>query len=251
MTGGSLWPFIIGSLAAIAAAPVIGVFAYRRGVQDDPVILGSVLAGTGRVTRVKWLDPAKDQRDWYRVTVQLAIPELPDNEQPKALDRRFELEPNARPVVGDTWPVEVSATHPSRYRVVNFPARRGSSHGSVQTMTVEGGTALDSRIGEHKVGEHKVGEHKVRGPVLTGTAQALTVHRTTQPSGNGPDRYHYLITFRVKIPGREPYDVIRNYLNMKRIRPYEGDMWEVQVSESDPLTLAVLFARPVPTQPRN
>jgi len=86
--------------------------------------------------------------------------------------------------------------------------------------------------------------------VLTGIAQALTVHRTTQPSGDH-DLYHYLITLRVKIPGREPYDVIRNYLNMKRIRPYEGDMWEVQVSESDPLTLAVLFARPVPTQPRN
>ena len=241
MTGGSLWPFIIGSLAAIAAAPVIGVFAYRRGVQDDPVIKGSVLAGTGRVTKVKRLESAEDQRDWYRVTVQLTIPELPDSEQPTALDRRFEFEPNDRPFVGDTWPVEVSATHPSRYRVVEFPARRGLSRGVAPQLTFEGGPALDSRIGEHGV----------RGPVLTGTAQALTVQRTTQPSGDGPDRYDYLITFRVELPGHEPYDVIRNYLNMKKIRPYEGDMWEVQVSESDPLTLAVLFARPVPTQPRN
>jgi hypothetical protein len=37
---------------------------------------------------------------------------------------------------------------------------------------------------------------------------------------------------------------------MKEIDPCEeGDAWEVQVSESDPFKLAVLFERPVPTHP--
>jgi hypothetical protein len=85
--------------------------------------------------------------------------------------------------------------------------------------------------------------------VLTGTAQALTVQRVTQSIEDLPDQYHYIITLRVKTPGHEPYDVIRMYRDMKRIRPYEGDAWEVEVSESDPFTLAVLFERPVPTQP--
>jgi hypothetical protein len=36
------------------------------------------------------------------------------------------------------------------------------------------------------------------------------------------------------------------YRNMKTLRPYEGERWEVQVSEDDPLELAVFFERPVP-----
>jgi hypothetical protein len=82
--------------------------------------------------------------------------------------------------------------------------------------------------------------------VLTGTAQALTVQRSSRlyyPKGY---LYDYVITFRVKTPSHGPYDVIRMYRNMQEIRPYEGDSWEVQVSVSDPLKLAVLFERPVP-----
>ena len=118
---------------------------------------------------------------------------------------------------------EVSATQPSRYRVVKFPARRGASYRAEQPLPGGSGPVLDSRTGERNA----------RGPVLTGTARALTVQRITEPGGDGPDRYHYVITFRVKTPGRGPYDFIRMYRNMKRIRPYEGDAWEVQVSESD------------------
>ena len=132
----------------------------------------------------------------------------------------------------------MSATDPSRYRVFKFPARRGASYRAEQPLPGGSGPVLDSRTGERNA----------RGPVLTGTARALTVQRITEPGGDGPDRYHYVITFRVKTPGRGPYDVIRMYRNMKRIRPYEGDAWEVQVSESDPLKLAVLFERPVLNQ---
>jgi hypothetical protein len=219
---------------AVMIFPAIA-FIYWRHRQDNPQLGGSVLAGTGRVKKVQLLHPSIDQRDWYRVTVQLTITEMPGSKPLEAPARRFEFEPNDRPVVGDTWSVEVSATHPSRYRVVRFP-RRVWSHGAEQPVTRSSGPALDSRIGEHDV----------RGPVLTGTAQALTVQRITQPDADGGYLYHYVITLRVKIPGQGPYDVIRMYRDMQKIRPYEGDAWEVQVSESDPLKLAVLFGRQVP-----
>ena len=212
---------------------VIGVIRRRRNQ-----IRGPVMAGTGEVTKVELLHPSHDQSDWYRVTVQLTIPEMPG--RPVGTPPRdFEFEPNDRPVVGDTWSVEVSATDPSRYRRVDLPARGDSSSATATPLTRTGGPDLDSRFGERKV----------RGPVLTGTAQALTVQRVTQSIEDLPDQYHYIITLRVKTPGHEPYDVIRMYRDMKKIRPYEGDAWEVEVSESDPFTLAVLFERPVPTQP--
>jgi hypothetical protein len=218
-------------------------------------IQGPVLAGTGRVTKVELLRPSYDQRDWYHVTVQLTIPEMPDRTV-DAPPHRFEFEPNDRPVVGDIWSVEVSATDPSRYRLLDFPVRRDLSSATAKPLThpswvikpiikpptlqaYTGGPGLDSRFGQREV----------RGPVLTGTAQALIVQRITEPGGEWPDRYHYVITLRVKTPRYEPYDVIRMYRNMKKIRPFEGDAWEVQVSESDPFTLAVLFERPLPTQP--
>jgi hypothetical protein len=231
---------MLGCFGIAAAIPLMGFAGYRRDRIDHPDIRGSVLAGTGRVTKVELSNPSvdHDQRDWYRVTVQITAPELPDSEQPKPFARRFEFEPNDRPVVGDTWSVEVSATHPSRYRVVKFPARRVSSHGAEQPLTRRSGPALDSRLGEHKV----------RGPVLTGTAQALTVRRTKRLSFEDGYLWDYAITFRVKTPGHAPYDVIRMYRDMKKIRPYEGDTWAVHVSESDPLTLTVLFAQPLPTQ---
>jgi hypothetical protein len=87
------------------------------------------------------------------------------------------------------------------------------------------------------------GKRKLRGPARIGTAEALAVHRITE--AGDPDRYHFVITLRVTTPGHAPYDVVGMYRNMKEIRPYEGERWEVQVSEDDPLELAVFFERPV------
>lgn len=244
MSGGSVWPFMLGCFGIAAAIPLMGFVGYRRDRIDHPDIRGPVLAGTGLVTKVELSDASNDQRDWYRVTVRLTIPELPDSGLLEAPARRFEFEPNDRPVVGDIWQVEASATHPSRYRVVAFPARRDSSRGAQRPSARTSGPALDSRKGEWKV---------PRGPVRIGSAQALKVQRSRRNNPEGQDLYDYVITFRVKTPGYAPYDVIRTYRstplrNAINHRPYEGDAWEVQVSESDHLNFAVLFDRPVLTQ---
>jgi len=233
---GSPWPFLVGTLAVVAMFFLSIPFMVRAALRDNPLIDGAVLTGTARVTGVARSNASTDQRDWYRVAVHLDIPDLSGSDAPEAPVRRFEFEPNDRPLVGDTWSVEVSAAHPSRYRVVKSPRRSTSSRGAEQSHVDPRVSALDSRIGERKV----------RGPVRIGTAEALAVHRITEAGGEGADRYHFVITFRVTTPGHAPYDVIRMYRNMKTIRPYEGERWEVQVSEDDPLELAVFFERPVP-----
>jgi len=237
---GSPWPLLVGITAVVAMFFLSIPFMVRSALRDNPLIDGAVLAGTARVTGVVRVSASTDQRDWYRVAVQLEVPELSGSDAPEAPVRRFEFEPNDRPVVGDAWSVEVSATHPSRYRVVTFPRRSTSSRRAGQSQADPGVSALDSRIGKRKL----------RGPVRIGTAEALAVHRITEVHWEDPDRYHFVITLRVTTPGHAPYDVVGMYRNMKEIRPYEGDRWEVQVSEDEPLALAVFFDRPVPNRPR-
>jgi len=232
---GSPWPLLVGTVAVVAMFFLSIPFMVRAALRDNPLIDGAVLTGTARVTGVARLNASTDQRDWYRVAVHLDIPDLSGSDAPEAPVRRFEFEPNDRPLVGDTWSVEVSAAHPSRYRVVKSPRRSSSSRRAEQSHAGPGESALDSRIGQRKV----------RGPVRIGTAEALAVHRITEARGEDADRYHFVITLRVTTPGHAPYDVVGMYRNMKTIRPYEGERWEVQVSEDDPLELAVFFERPV------
>jgi hypothetical protein len=226
---GSPWALIAFPMLLLLPIP----FLVRAALRDNPLIDGAVLAGKARVIGVTRLAASTDQRDWYRVAVHLDIPDLSGSDAPEAPVRRFEFEPNDRPVVGDTWSVEVSAAHPSRYRVVKSPRRSTSSRGAEQSHVDPRVSALDS------------GKRKLRGPVRIGTAEALAVHRITEARGEDADRYHFVITLRVTTPGHAPYDVTRMYRNMKTIRPYEGERWEVQVSEDDPLELAVFFERPV------
>jgi hypothetical protein len=233
---GSPWPLVIGTLAVVVMFFLSIPFMVRAALRDNPLFDGAVHAGTARVTGVARVTASTDQRDWYRVAVDLDIPELSGSDAPNAPVRRFEFEPNDRPLVGDTWSVEVSADNPSRYRVVTFPRRSGSSRGVEQSHVDPRVSALDSRIGKRNL----------RGPVRIGTDEALAVHRITEARWEDADRYHFVITLRVTTPGHAPYDVVGMYRNMKTIRPYEGERWEVQVSEDDPHELAVFFERPVP-----
>jgi hypothetical protein len=48
---------------------------------------------------------------------------------------------------------------------------------------------------------------QIRGPVLTGTAEVLSLRQFGSVAANGPARQICRFRLRVQVPGREPYEV--------------------------------------------
>ena len=88
---------------------------------------------------------------------------------------------------------------------------------------------------------------KIRGPVLTGTAQVLSLKQFGSVAVNGPARMICRFRLRVQVPGREPYDVA----HWQNLAPWElnavapGRTVSVEVDETKPKRLRIGRSRPI------
>jgi hypothetical protein len=77
---------------------------------------------------------------------------------------------------------------------------------------------------------------KIRGPVLTGTAQVLSLKQFGSVAVNGPARMICRFRLRVQVPGREPYDVAhwQNFAPWELNAVAPGGTVSVEVDETKP-----------------
>ncbi len=88
---------------------------------------------------------------------------------------------------------------------------------------------------------------KIRGPVLTGTAQVLSLKQFGSVAVNGPARMICRFRLRVDVPGREPYDVAhwQNFAPWELDAVAPGRTVSVEVDETRPKRVRIGRSRPI------
>ena len=89
---------------------------------------------------------------------------------------------------------------------------------------------------------------KIRGPVVTRTAQVLSLKQFGSVAVNGPARIVCRFRLRVQVPGREPYDVAhwQNFAPWELDAVAPGRTVSVEVEETRPKRLRIGRSRPIP-----
>jgi len=92
---------------------------------------------------------------------------------------------------------------------------------------------------------------KISGPVLTGTAQVLSLKQFGSVAVNGPARQICRFRLKVEVPGRESYEVARWQIfapwELAAVAP--GQTVGVEVDATKPKRVRIAGVRPMPRQP--